>query len=107
LNNFFVVGNDITSQRAFNIAEAGVNYYMWHLSHSSTDYKDGQSTPTTPDPTLGYGPYTHNYVDANADTEGTFTLWINPQGNGSTIVSIRSIGKVNGSSITRTVQAQI
>ena len=107
LNNFFVVGNDITSQRAFNIAEAGVNYYMWHLSHSSTDYKDGQSTPTTPDPTLGYGPYTHNYVDANADTEGTFTLWINPQGNGSTIVSIRSIGKVNGSSISRTVQAQI
>lgn len=106
LNNFFVVGNDVTSQRAFNIAEAGVNYYMWHLSHNSTDYKDGQSTPTTPG-TLGYGPYSHSYVDANATNEGSFTLWINPQGSGSTIVTITSIGQVTGSSITRTVQAQI
>lgn len=106
LNNFFVVGNNVTSQKAFNIAEAGINYYMWHLSHNSTDYKDGQSTPTTPG-TLGYGPYTHNYVDSNTTTEGTFTLWINPAGNGSTIVTIRSIGNVTGSSISRTVQAQI
>jgi Tfp pilus assembly protein PilX len=107
LTNFFVVGNDVTSQKAFNVAEAGVNYYMWHLSHNSTDYKDGKTTPTTPDATLGYGPYTHTYTDANAVNEGTFTLWIQPQGNGSTIVNIRSIGQVTGSSISRTIQAQI
>jgi len=107
LNNFFVVGNNIKSQQAFNIAEAGVNYYLWHLSHNSSDFKDGKTTPTTPDPTLGYGPYVHSYVDDNAKTTGTYTLWIKPQGNGSTIATVRSIGKINGSNTTRTVQAQI
>jgi hypothetical protein len=107
LNNFFVVGTNIKSQQAFNIAEAGINYYLWHLSHNGTDFKDGQTTPTTPDPTLGYGPYVHNYVDDNAKTTGTYTLWIKPQGNGSTIADVRSIGKVNGQTGTRTIQAQL
>ena len=107
LNNFTVVGNAVTSQKAFNIAEAGLNYYLWHLSHNATDFKDGQSTPATPDPTLGYGPYVHQYVDSNAVNEGTYTLWINPQGNGSTVATVRSIGQAKGSDITRTVQAQI
>jgi|GEM_PF-124193 len=107
LNNFTVVGNNVTSQKAFNIAEAGVNYYLWHLSHNATDFKDGQSTPVTPDPTLGYGPYVHNYVDADAINEGTYTLYVKPQSSGSTIATVRSIGKVKGSSITRTISAQI
>src|ERR1039458_6637268 len=75
LTNLSVVSNTFKSQQAFNIAEAGLNYYLWHLNHNPTDYKDGQSTPTTPDPTLGYGPYVHNYVDTNGVTEGTYTLW--------------------------------
>jgi type II secretory pathway pseudopilin PulG len=107
LNNFTVVGNNIKSQQAFNIAEAGLNYYLWHLSHNPTDFKDGKSTPTTPDPTLGYGPYVHNYVDSDAVTEGTYTLYIKPQGSGSTIATVRSIGKATNGSVTRTVQAQI
>jgi len=106
LNNFTVVGNNVKSQRAFNIAEAGVNYYLWHLSHNATDFKDGQNTPATPT-TYGYGPYTHNYVDSNGVTEGTYTLYIDPQGSGSTIATIRSIGHVKDSDITRTVQAEI
>ncbi len=107
MNNFFVVGNNVKSQQAFNIAEAGINYYLWHLSHNATDYKDGQSTPTTPDATLGYGPYVHNYIDDTGKTTGTYTLWIKPKGGGSTIVDVRAIGKVIGTDITRTVQAQI
>jgi Tfp pilus assembly protein PilX len=107
LNNFTVVGNNINSQRAFNVAEAGLNYYLWHLSHNSTDFKDGQSTPATPDPVLGYGPYVHTYIDSDAVNEGTYTLWIKPQGNGSTIATVESIGKIKGSNVTRTVQAQI
>lgn len=107
LDNFTVVGNIVKAQQAFNIAEAGLNYYMWHLNHNATDYKDGGTTPTTPDPKLGYGPYTHNYIDTNGITEGTYTLWINPASNGSTIVTVRSIGKVNGNNTTRTAQAQI
>jgi hypothetical protein len=107
LTNFFVVGNNVKSQKAFNISEAGLNYYLWHMSHNPTDFKDGQSTPTTPDPQLGYGPYTHDYIDDNAVNQGTFTLWIKPQGNGSTIATVRSVGKVKGSSIKRTTEAQI
>lgn len=106
-NNFFLVNNNVKSQQAFNIAEAGINYYLWHLSHNGSDYKDGQSTPLTPNAMLGYGPYVHNYIDNDAINEGTYTLYINPQGSGSTVVTVRSIGKVKGSNITRTIQAQI
>lgn len=107
LNNFFIVGNNIKSQQAFNIAEAGANYYLWHMAHDGSDFKDGQSTPVTPDPTLGYGPYVHAYRDDEAKEIGTFTLWIKPQGNGSTIATVRSIGKGADSNITRTVEAKI
>jgi hypothetical protein len=106
INNFFVVGNNVTSQKAFDIAEAGVNYYLWHLSHNSTDFQDG-NTGGTQDLNLGYGPYVHTYIDANAVNEGTYTLYIKPAGTGSTIATVRSIGRVTGSNITRTVQAQI
>jgi Tfp pilus assembly protein PilX len=107
LDNFFVVGNNAQSQEAFNIAEAGINYYLWHMAYDGTDFKDGQSTPTTPNPTLGYGPYVLQYKNINNVDIGTYTLWINPQGGGSTIATVRSIGQVNGSPITRTIQAQI
>lgn len=106
-SNITLVGNSINSQKALNIAEAGVNYYLWHLSHNGTDYKDGQTTPNTPDPNLGYGPYVHNYVDDNADITGTYTLWIKPQSVGSTLMTVRSIGQANGYNATRTVVAQI
>jgi hypothetical protein len=105
--NFSLVGNNVQSQQAFNISEAGINYYLWHLSHNGTDYKDGGTTPTTPDATLGYGPYVHNYVDDNGVIEGTYTLWVNPHGSGSTLVDVRSIGKVKGTNLTRTIQATI
>lgn len=107
LTNFTIVGNIVKSQQAFNVAEAGLNYYMWHLNHNATDYKDGQSTPTTPNATLGYGPYVHTYTDTNGVNEGTYTLWINPAAAGSTVVTVRSIGQAAGTSIKRTVQAQI
>lgn len=105
--NYSNINRNNTSQKAFNISEAGINYYLWHLSHNNTDYKDGKTTPTTPDPNLGYGPYVHDYTDNNAAVTGTYTLWIKPQGVGSTIVTVRSIGKVKGSDITRTIEAQV
>ena len=105
--NFNSVHNNNESQKAFNIAEAGINYYLWHLSHNPADFKDGKTTPTTPDATLGYGPYVHNYIDNNALVTGTYTLWINPQGNGSTVATVRAIGQVTGSNIKRTVEAKV
>lgn len=104
-SNLSSVTTSIQSQKAFNIAEAGINYYLWHLSHNPTDYKDGGSTPATPDPKLGYGPYTHSYIDDNATDEGSFTLWVNPVSN-STVVTVTSVGQTNDGLI-RTVQAQI
>ena len=106
-SNLGIVSRNIQSQQAFNIAEAGANYYLWHLSHASADFKDGKTTPTTPDATLGYGPYVHNYVDDNSKQAGTYTLWIKPDGVGSTIATVRSIGQVNGTNVKRTVEARI
>ena len=106
-DNLFVANNNSSRQQAFNIAEACINYYLWHLSHSPTDFKDGQSTPATPDPNLGYGPYVHNYIDDNSKTTGTYTLWIKPQSAGSTIATVRSIGRVTGTNAVRTIDAQL
>lgn len=107
VSNITLVSNNIKSQKALNIAEAGINYYLWHLSHNSSDFRDGQTIPVTPDPVLGYGPYVHNYVDDFTKTTGTYTLWIKPQSTGSTIMKVRSIGQISGTNFTRTVEADL
>jgi hypothetical protein len=91
------------STQALNVAEAGVNYYLWHLSHNSSDYKDGGTTPAT----APYGPYTHNYYDSDGNLLGTYTLWITPPEGGSTITTVKSIGQVPRFSGTRTILAQV
>jgi Tfp pilus assembly protein PilX len=65
MSNLTSSGTIIGRQQALHIAEAGVNYYLWHMAHNAGDYKDGNTTPATPDANLGYGPYAHDYVDAN------------------------------------------
>lgn len=99
--------NNTASQSALNISEAGINYYLWHLSHNATDFKDGKTTPTTPDANLGYGPYVHDYYDDNGVKTGTYTLWIKPKGFGSTVATVRSIGQTLNGGATRTIQADI
>jgi hypothetical protein len=91
------------SQSAFNIAEAGINYYLWHLSHNSTDYTDGN----TPSGSAPYGPFVHNYTDQAGNVIGTYTLYVTPPSNGSTITTVKSIGQVNGLKGTRTILAQL
>lgn len=91
------------SAQALNVAEAGVNYYLWHLAHNATDYKDGGTTPNTPP----YGPYTHNYYDGDGNLLGTYTLWITPPASGSTVTTVKSIGQVPNFSGTRTILAQL
>lgn len=90
------------SQEALNIAEAGLNYYLWHLAHNSTDYQDGGSGGTAP-----YGPYTHNYFSASGKKLGAFTLTITPPPNGSTVTTVKSVGQSIGASGKRTLQAQL
>jgi len=76
----------ITTQNrnlAFQIAEAGINYYRWHLAHTPDDYRDGTGSP---------GPYTHDYIDRDGNTVGRFVLDITPPPIGSTVVKIKSTG---------------
>jgi hypothetical protein len=70
-------------EQAFQSAEAGIDYYRWHLAHSPTDYQDG---------TGGAGPYVHLLKDKNGSTIGQFSLDITSPPIGSTIVKIKSTG---------------
>ncbi len=60
----------IAKQLAFQIAEAGLEYYRWHLSHYPEDLQDGTGQS---------GPYEHEYTDPQGETIGTFSLEINGQ----------------------------
>jgi len=84
---------------AFSIAQAGVEYYRWHLAHAPTDYQDGTGGP---------GPYTHDYYDKNNNLVGQFILEITPPPEGSTIVTIKSTGKVLADSdVEKIIEAKL
>lgn len=73
------------NEMALQIADAGINYYRWHLAHDKTDYYDGNGTSTP-------GPYVHNYEDKDGSVIGQFSLEITPPPTGSSIVLIESTG---------------
>jgi type II secretory pathway pseudopilin PulG len=86
-------------EQAIQIAEAGIDYYRWHLAHAPQDFKDG---------TGGLGPYTHNFSDKDGNIIGQFILNITPPPLGSTLVTIKSTGKVNADThISRTITAKL
>jgi hypothetical protein len=74
---------------AQQIAEAGIEYYRWHLAHAPSDFQDG---------TGHAGPYVHNFLDKDGNILGTFTLNIMAPPVGSTIVDIKSTGTVTKAS---------
>lgn len=82
-------------EQAFQIAEAGVDYYQWRLAQNPTDYKDGTATS---------GPYVHNFYNKDGDLLGTYSLMITPPLPGSSIVKIVSTGTLASSTISRKVQ---
>ncbi|SRR6266481_1227370 len=85
--------------QAFQTAEAGIEYYRWHLAHSPQDYQDG---------TGHAGPYTHPYYDKDGNQIGQFILNITPPPVGSTVVTIKSTGNVVAdSSIQKVLQVQL
>lgn len=55
-------------EKAFQIAEAGLEYYRWHLAHWPTDLQDGTGGP---------GPYLHTVSDPEGGVIGTYSLSIN------------------------------
>ena len=86
-------------EQAFQSAEAGIDYYRWHLAHASTDFQDG---------TGAAGPYVHTLYDKNGNSVGQFSLTITAPSQGSTLVKIKSSGtSVFDSSFSRKIETQI
>lgn len=85
-------------ERALTVAQAGAEYYRWHLAKAPTDYTNGTGQP---------GPYIIPMSDPYGNTEGTFALTITPPASGSSIVRIESTGWLNSNpDIRRTVIAR-
>ena len=90
----------VAKQEALHIAEAGVNYYRWHLAHAPNDYMDG----TGIDPDGGgvpYGPYIHNFIAPASGLSGKYSLEITPPLIGSTIVKVKAVGWLDSYPNTR------
>lgn len=88
----------VAYDQALNIAEAGVNYYRWHLAHNPEDYRDGNEEE---------GPYIHEYRDPQGDLVGYFSLEISAPEEGASFVEIASTGwSVDFPKVKRTVLVQ-
>jgi len=80
------VSRGVDGSQAFTIAEAGIEYYRWHLAHDPEDFQDGTGED---------GTYIHEYFDKDGVRIGVFELDITPPVSGSGIVTIRSTGRVD------------
>ena len=106
---------NIRRVQSLQVAEAGVNYYKWHLAHDSSDYMDGNSWCCNNDPVLTLadcgnvcGLYVHEYKDYDDNIIGEFSLQIIPSETGSTINTIKSTGYAYGNnSIKKKVTARV
>ena len=85
-------------EQALQIAEAGIDYYRWHLAQAPTDFYDGTGGPST-------SPYVHQFSDKDGNLLGTYALNITPPSVGSTLVTIISKGTLASSTISRTIKA--
>jgi type II secretory pathway pseudopilin PulG len=94
--NYRAVSQTAERERAFQIAEAGVDYYRWHLAHAPQDFQDG---------TGQNGPYAHPYYDKLGNLVGQYELSITPPLVGSTVVKIVSKGTVASTTVSRSIEA--
>ncbi|MEK9201669.1 MAG: hypothetical protein AAB944_01725 [Patescibacteria group bacterium] len=86
-------------EQAFQIAEAGIDYYRWHLAHASGDFQDGTGQP---------GPYYHDFYNKDGILLGQFKLDIVAPTTGSTLVTIKSTGIITTPiPVSRTIEARL
>lgn len=89
----------VDREKAFQMAEAGIDYYRWHLAHAPTDFQDGTGEE---------GPYIHEVPDKDGNVVGKFSLDIVPPSTGSTLVEIESTGwMIDNPEITRTIKTRL
>lgn len=85
-------------EKSLSVAQAGIEYYKWHLNHNQNDYTDN---------TGHSGPYEHTITDPEGVSQGIFSLTIDPPATGSSTITITSVGwLVNRPDIKRTVVAK-
>ncbi|OGG08915.1 hypothetical protein A2154_02945 [Candidatus Gottesmanbacteria bacterium RBG_16_43_7] len=85
-------------EKSLSLAQAGIEYYRWHLAHDQNDLTDGTGGP---------GPYIHTISDPGGNSLGSFSLQISPPPEGSRIVTLTSQGWVhNHPEIKRTIVAK-
>lgn len=88
-------------EQALQVAEAGIEYYRWHLAHNPTDFYDGNGATST-------GPYKHDYNNKDGVKIGEYELTITPFATGSTVVIVKSVGRVmSEASSTRTIISKL
>lgn len=88
----------VAREQALRLAEAGIDYYRWHLAKFPGDFKDGQTGP---------GPYVHDFKNGEGEVVGRFTLVITPPSIGSTIITIESTGEsLSQPEVKRTIEVQ-
>ncbi len=105
MTNIKTANNHRDKVLAMEVAEAGVNYYLWHLAHNNTDYCDGKSC--VGDSTAGYKIEPHEYRDVSERVIGNYELTIFPPSDDSTVVRIESIGRINGRSLKRKIICEL
>lgn len=89
----------LARERALQVAEAGIEYYRWHLAHDPLDYQDGTGQP---------GPYTRDVVNKDGQVVGRYILEITPPPPGSAVVTLRSTGTVMGfSDVRRAIKVRL
>ena len=103
LVNWALLNSRLNNQRqakelAFQIAEAGIEYYRWHLAHAPGDFQDGTGLA---------GPYYHNFENKAGAVVGQFRLEITPPPSGSTKVIITSTATTTSyANVKRVIRAQ-
>jgi len=94
--NLRLARTSVQREKALQIAEAGIDYYRWHLAHAPQDFQDG---------TGAAGPYEHDFYDKDDNLIGSFSLDITPPVTGSTLVTVESTGTVvEDPSVSRTIR---
>ena len=93
--NYRAVSQTVEREKAFQIAEAGIDYYRWHLAHAAQDFQDGTGQS---------GPYVHLYYDKLGNLVGQYELTITPPLVGSTVVKIVSKGTVASTTTSRSIE---
>lgn len=72
----------VAADKTLQIAEAGINYYRWHLQEDPDDFADGTGTEGQI--------YEHTYSDPQGGDVGTFSLEIDPPTESSQTITIIS-----------------